>query len=275
MLKIALWLNAASLFSRAKWAVLLHSQLRTKWASLRSHFLPLNNIQWRRSGVISTAIFLLQHLRHIITIRSTNSHNVSRLQPRNNPMFPPTSAEKQSNKPLVSFHHSWINPPTRGFFQAFFRYCSSSVITELQQTRRRRKRKRHLKIRLRVSEIIFQLFKVILLEKRVLTILELNWNQRMGHKKTKLNLCHNMLTSSTQLQNRSFHVVERTRTSSKCQKMRIARAKRVKILFFIVKYTNLWGFCCRRRLGCLRSLITAMNLKIITYFYMSFNVHLL
>ena len=81
----------------------------------------------------------------------------------------------------------------------------------------------------------FQLFKVILLEKCVLTILELNWNQRLGHKKTKLNICHHMLTSSTRLQNRSFHVVERTRTSTKCQKMKSARAKRAKILSFIVK----------------------------------------
>ena len=94
-----------------------------------------------------------------------------------------------------------------------------------------------------------------MLEKCVLTILELNWNQHLGHKKTKLNICHHMLTSSTQLQNRSFHVVERTRTSTKCQKMKTARAKRAKILFLIVKYANLWGFCCRRRLGCLSSLI--------------------
>ena len=49
-------------------------------------------------------------------------------------------------------------------------------------------------------------------EKCVLTTLELNWNQRLRHKKTKLNICHHMLTSSPQLQNRSFHVVERTRT---------------------------------------------------------------
>ena len=60
---------------------------------------------------------------------------------------------------------------------------------------------------------------------------------------------------STHLQNWSFHVVERTRTSTKCQKMKNARAKRAKILFFIVKYANLWGFCCRRRRGCLSSLI--------------------
>ena len=37
--------------------------------------------------------------------------------------------------------------------------------------------------------------------------------------------------------------------------MKYARAKRAKILFFIVKYANLWGFCCRRRRGCLSSLL--------------------
>ena len=126
---------------------------------------------------------------------------------------------------------------------------------ELKQTRRRRKRERHLKMSLRVSATIFQLFKLLMLEKCVLTILELNWNQRLGHKKTKFNICHHMLTSSTHLQNRSFHVVERTRTSTKCQKMKNARAKRAKILFFIVKYADLWGFCCRRRRGCLSSLV--------------------
>ena len=77
--------------------------------------------------------------------------------------------------------------------------------------------------------------------------------------KTKLNICHHMLTSSTQLQNKSFHVVERTRTSSKCQKMKNARAKRAKVLFFIVKYANLWGFCCRCRRGCLSSLINPLS----------------
>ena len=95
-----------------------------------------------------------------------------------------------------------------------------------------------------------------MLENCVLTILILNWNQPLGHKKTKINICHHMLTSSTQLQNRSFHVVERTRTSTKCQKMKYARAKRAKILFFTVKYANLWVFCCRRRRGCLRTVPT-------------------
>ena len=68
-----------------------------------------------------------------------------------------------------------------------------------------------------------------------------------------------MLTSSTQLQNKSFHVAERTRTSTKCQKMKNSRAKRAKILFFIVNYANLCGFCCRRRRGCLSSLLERIN----------------
>ena len=102
------------------------------------------------------------------------------------------------------------------------------------------------------------LFKVTMLEKCVLTVLELNYNQR--NQRTKLNICHHMLTSSTHLQNRSFHVVERTRTSSKCQKIENARAKRVKILFFILKYANLWGFCCcRRRRSCLNSLLGSLS----------------
>ena len=68
-------------------------------------------------------------------------------------------------------------------------------------------------------------------EKFVLTILELNWNQLLGHERTKLNICHHMLTSSTQLQNRSFHVVERMRTSSNFQKMKNSCVKRAKYHF--------------------------------------------
>ena len=37
--------------------------------------------------------------------------------------------------------------------------------------------------------------------------------------------------------------------------MKYARAKSAKIGFFIVKYANLRGFCCRRRRGCLSSLL--------------------
>ena len=79
-----------------------------------------------------------------------------------------------------------------------------------------------------------QLFKVIALAKCVVTILWIKLEPAARDKKTKLNIGRHMFTSSTQLQNRSFHVVERTRTSSKCQKMKNARAKRAKIMFFIV-----------------------------------------
>ena len=74
---------------------------------------------------------------------------------------------------------------------------------------------------LRVSAVISWLFKVITLAKFVLTIRELNWNQCFTDKKTKLNIYHHMVTLSTELQNRSFHVAERTRTSAKCQKWKM------------------------------------------------------
>ena len=57
--------------------------------------------------------------------------------------------------------------------------------------------------------------------------------------KAKINTCHHMLTTSRQLQNRSFHTIERNRTSAKCRGMKNARAKRAKLLFFVVKYANL------------------------------------
>ena len=45
----------------------------------------------------------------------------------------------------------------------------------------------------------------------------------------------------------------------KMSKNENARAKRAKIMFFIVKYANLWGFCCRRRRACLSSLIGSLR----------------
>ena len=107
-------------------------------------------------------------------------------------------------------------------------------IRELKQRRRRRQRERHLKIELRISAIISRSFKVILPAKCVLSTLKLNWNHRWRDEKTKLKICRQMITSSTRL-----HVVERTRTTAKCPKMKNARAKRAKLLFFIVKYANL------------------------------------
>ena len=78
--------------------------------------------------------------------------------------------------------------------------------------------------------------------------------------KTKSNICHHMLTSSTQL-----HVVERTRTSAKCPKMKNARAKRAKRLFYVIKYANLWRSFCRRRRGWLSPLMSSENANTFGY----------
>ena len=61
----------------------------------------------------------------------------------------------------------------------------------------------------------------------------------------KLKIYHQVLKSSTQLQNRSFHVVERTATAANCIAMKHARAKRAKLLFFVVKYANMRRSCRR------------------------------
>ena len=60
-------------------------------------------------------------------------------------------------------------------------------------------------------------------------------------------------------------VISRRRKNENVFKMsKNARAKRAKLLFFIVKYANLWGFCCRRRRGCLSSLIFADDVSMKT-----------
>ena len=81
-----------------------------------------------------------------------------------------------------------------------------------------------------------------MLAKCDLTILELNWNQDIRVKKIKLNIYHHTLTSHPQLQNRSFHVVERTRTSAKCKKMKIACAKR--IYCFLLSNMHIYDLLC-------------------------------
>ena len=52
-----------------------------------------------------------------------------------------------------------------------------------------------------------------MLEKCLLTVMELNCNQRLGHKKTKLNNGHHMLTSSTK------QVISRRRKNENVFKM--------------------------------------------------------
>ena len=61
------------------------------------------------------------------------------------------------------------------------------------------------------------------------------------------------LTSSTQqLQNRSFHAAEQERLRNvKMWRMHVQSVQNC--CFFIVKYANLWRFCCRPRRGCSRA----------------------
>ena len=99
---------------------------------------------------------------------------------------------------------------------------------------------KYMKMQLRVSAMISRLFQVIMRAKSVLSIMELNWNQRLRDKKTKLKKRRQMLTSSTQRQNLSFHVIERTK------RFWNARAKRAKLLgFFVVVMVT-----CRSLIAC-------------------------
>ena len=73
-------------------------------------------------------------------------------------------------------------------------------------------------------------------------------NVRFRGKKKKSQICSQGLTSSTQLNSKSFNVVDWTRTTAKCTTMINARTKRAKILFFIVRYSNVRRLCRRSRL---------------------------
>jgi len=55
----------------------------------------------------------------------------------------------------------------------------------------------------------------------------------------KLAICGRVLKSSAQLKSKSFHVLERTTTTVEFTKMKNARAKLAKLLFFWAKCANL------------------------------------
>ena len=58
----------------------------------------------------------------------------------------------------------------------------------------------------------------------------------------------NLSTSaSVYVANTSFHVVDRTKTAAKCKKLKTDRAKRVKLLFFVVIYAKFTRSCSRGR----------------------------
>ena len=63
-----------------------------------------------------------------------------------------------------------------------------------------------------------------------------------------------VLTSSTQPEIWSIHVVVRTRTAKKCTKPKNARAGRAELLFSFIRAIALWRFRSRRRRRNLRKL---------------------
>ena len=112
-----------------------------------------------------------------------------------------------------------------------------------------------------VSAIIFQLFIVIMLEKCALTILELNWNQSLGRDLIE------HLSSYAHVIHTTAKKVSRHRKNENVFKMSKVKNARAKILFFIVKYANLWGFCCRRRRGCFKLSSLAPREELIVFAY--------
>jgi len=70
-----------------------------------------------------------------------------------------------------------------------------------------------------------------------------NWIGTTASEVRMHDICHHMLKWSTQLQNRSIYIIERMRTPVKCPKMKNACAKHAKLLFFIIKFPNLWLSC--------------------------------
>ena len=94
----------------------------------------------------------------------------------------------------------------------------------------------------------------MMLEKRVLTILELNWNQRLGHREDKIEhlSSYALVVHTTEKQ-----VISRRRKNENVYEMskdEICTCKACRNTVFIAKYANLLGFCCGRRRGCLSSL---------------------
>ena len=118
-----------------------------------------------------------------------------------------------------------------------------SNIRELNQTRRQRKREPYLKTILGGCPIISQLFKVITLANCVLTILELNWNQRFRGKRTKLSsYAHVVHTTAKQVISRrgkNEKVCEMSKNEKcTCKACKACKACKTTI-FLLKKFENL------------------------------------
>ena len=107
-----------------------------------------------------------------------------------------------------------------------------------------------------IINIICQLFKVIMLTRFALTILELNWNQCFRGKNKIENLssyAHLFHITAKQVISswRKNEIVCKMYKNDKC----MCKACKIKLLFFIVKYANSWRSCCFYHCGCLSSLL--------------------
>ena len=91
----------------------------------------------------------------------------------------------------------------------------------------------------RVSVIVSQLFQVITFAKCVTSIMALNWYQRF---KDKTTVGENLWSSAHVVHTTAKQVICRLRMDENGYEMyrkENSRAKRAKLLFFIVKYSNL------------------------------------
>ena len=132
----------------------------------------------------------------------------------------------------------------------------ADYIWQLKQGRRERQGESHL----RVSAIISALLQVVWLTKRTLTILELSWYERFGKGKKKLT---SFSATSDIVRTIAERIISRRKFGMRGCTMKKARAKRAKLLFFIVKYVNLRRSCRR----CYqRSLFRVLMLRISALF---------
>ena len=91
----------------------------------------------------------------------------------------------------------------------------------------RHRQRTSVKMQLRFSGIICRLFQVVWFTKRTLNMLGFNWYERL--EKKKLTFFRQAMLSLISMRNRSFHVMDETRTAVKCteKKTRVKRAKRL------------------------------------------------
>ena len=91
----------------------------------------------------------------------------------------------------------------------------------------------------------------------------INWYERLRDGNEKLEICRQVISSSTRLQNTS-RKERAVRMNVKCTKMKILRARRATLLFFIIiliKFVKLMSPSSLSELRLLKLLITGFNTR--------------